>query len=347
MTLSSDTNPALTISWGRWSRSILTGMAIALLETANGETYLGPALTLWVENDAVFQTDRHYTHGSRMGYLHEESASDSSSSVNTVARWIPTLGMQTVAVRWGAQLGQSLYTPTDLYDPAAQLRDRPYAARLYGAAMIQRRGTSLGSVPTLDSVALDVGLVGPGALGEELQSVVHRVDAAGWEHQLRNEPAIDLEIARLWRGTIGTPDAWSFQWLPSFSLRTGTLQVRASAGCQLRFGCRIPEDFGRYSLDESVPETGGIPLGKTRGFYTYFLLGLEGKAVAWNMLLDGNLWHDSHSVEKKPFIADVTAGWVIGWRNLELAYIHVFRSQEFRGQTEVDSFGSVAVSYRW
>ncbi len=347
MTLLSVTNRALSRSWGRWSKGILTGAAIALMESANGETYLGPALTLWVENDAVFQTDRHYTHGSRMGYLHQESAADSASIISLMARWLPAFGMESVSIRWGAQLGQSLYTPTDLYDPAAQLRDRPYAAWLYGAATIQRRGASLGSVPTLDVVSLDVGLVGPGALGDELQSVVHRVDAAGWDHQLRNEPAINLETARIWRGSIGTPDDWSFQWLPSCSLRTGTLQVKASVGCQLRVGHRIPEDFGRYSLDESAPETGGIPQGVTRGFYTYFLLGFEGKAVACNMLLDGNLWHNSHSVDKKPFIADVTAGWVVGWRKLELAYIHVFRSQEFRGQPEVDSFGSVAISYRW
>lgn len=324
--------------------------SVAALGAMAGEVpgLKGPALTLWVENDAVFNTDRHYTHGSRVGYLDAEVlASDERSRVSWVSRRFPDAGLAPEAARFGIQLGQNLYTPTELHDPNLQLHDRPYAALLYGSLGLQRRGTSLGTTPTLDSWTLDLGIVGPGALGEALQNSVHRVDAAGWQYQLRNEPAVDLEWARIWRLSVGRSVGWSAQALPFAGVRAGTVQVYGTVGGQVRAGWAVPRDFGRQTIDDAAPETGGRCRGEDPSFHAYFLTGVEGRAVAWNMLLDGNIWHESPSVEKRPWVTDLKAGLVIGWKMVEVAYIHVFRSEEFRGQPEVDSFGSLAISVRW
>lgn len=330
----------------RQSLSLLAAVAVVALH-ADTPDRLGPVATLWVENDAVFNTDRHYTHGSRIGYLAAEKSPVEGDAVSSLASAIPHLGLHLEAVRWGAQVGQSLYTPTDLHQTGPQVEDRPYAAWLYAAAVLQRRGTDFGSIPTLDHFSCDLGLIGPGALGEELQDVVHRVDAAGWSHQLQNEPAINLNAERFWKLQMAGHEGWSTEWIPFVGARAGTLQVQGNLGAQVRTGWNLPSDFGRHPLDDAASETGGAQSGRPRHFHIYLLAGAEAKIVGWNMLLDGNLWHESPSVDKKNLVADFTAGLVAGWGPLELGYIHVFRSQEFENQSEVDSFGSVAISCRW
>jgi hypothetical protein len=327
--------------------ALITIAAQILVFSTSAEDLLGPAVTVWAENDAVFNTDRHYTHGSRVSYLHGEESIDDPGVTGAVARFFPNFGLHPTAGRWGLQVGQNLYTPTELHDPNLQLNDRPYAAWLFGTVSIQRRGTTFNDVPTLDSWSADIGVVGPAAFGEELQNLVHRVNASGWEHQLENEPGIDFEWMRIWRLSTGSPNGLSAQFLPYGGLRAGTVHVDASLGLQVRFGWAIPNDFGRHNLDNAAPETGGRELSRSNGFHIYLMSALEGRAVAWNMFLDGNIWHDSHSVDKWPFVGDAKAGLVIGWKAIELAYIHVFRTQEFHDQPEVDSFGSVALSIRW
>ena len=62
-----------------------------------------------------------------------------------------------------------------------------------------------------------------------------------------------------------------------------------------------------------------------------------------DIFLDGNTWRDgSPSVDKRPLVGDLSAGVVVHWRGIRLAYSQVFRTEEFYGQRGgAQSFGSV------
>jgi lipid A 3-O-deacylase len=66
--------------------------------------------------------------------------------------------------------------------------DRPWAAWLYLGGVAQRARDN-----RLDTVEIDLGLVGPSALGREIQSGWHRLigspQPCGWHNQIPNEPA--------------------------------------------------------------------------------------------------------------------------------------------------------------
>jgi hypothetical protein len=69
---------------------------------------------------------------------------------------------------------------------------------------------------------------------------------------------------------------------------------------------------------------------------------VDGRAVAHDITLDGNSFRSGPSVDKYPFVADLSWGFAVQWSShLELAYVHIDRTKEFRGQNGNDILGSL------
>lgn len=75
--------------------------------------------------------------------------------------------------------------------------------------------------------------------------------------------------------------------------------------------------------------------------------GLEGRAVARNIFLDGNTFTDSHSVDKRVFVGGLQTGIAFTIKAVRLAYTHNFLSKEFKGQEGGDDFESISISWRY
>lgn len=337
----------------------LLGIACGLLTVGGvgaaegpAEPLLGPVLNVWLENDLIVRTDRHYTHGSRVGYTGRELSleGDDLRWDGDVARWLPDLGMEPEAWRIGISVTQNIYTPRDISIPTVIVDERPYAAWLYTTSALLKRGRTRGGTPVLDTWAVNVGVVGPGALGEEAQNSIHRIRsielAQGWGNQLKNEPAVGVRYARALRYDAPLAGSVQGQFLPFAGLQLDTVQTYASAGAQWRIGLNAPKDFGWRSIDDVVPASGGRPAnGFRRGLYMFF--GVEGRAYAHNMLVGGSLYHDSHAVDMQPFLGEFKMGFGYSGKRWELAYTHMVRSKEFKQQDDIDSFGSLSLACKW
>ncbi len=314
----------------------------------------GHVVNLWLENDLVVRTDGHYTHGTRVGYLGAERAWEAHDEAwfGRLAEWLPTPWMDPVAWRGGIAITQNIYTPRDIQYSTLLTEDRPYAGWMYLTPTLERRGfTPSGKTPTLDICSFNVGVVGPAALGQEAQNWIHDTrnlpEAQGWNNQLRNEVDLDVRYAKALRFDAPMTETFHGQFIPHAGLQAGTVQSFASVGAQWRVGWNLPGDFGWRSIDEIIPASGGRANAEhlKRGCYAF--LGAEGRAFANNMLLDGNLYHDSHHVEKRRLVGDIRVGLVYVGKRWEFAYTHAIRSKEFRQQKDVDSFGSLSVAFKW
>jgi hypothetical protein len=82
------------------------------------------------------------------------------------------------------------------------------------------------------------------------------------------------------------------------------------------------------------------------GFGWYLFAGIEGRAVARNIFLDGNTFRGSRSVDKKHLVGDLQIGFVLDWSGLRLGYTHVLRTREFQTQESEDNFGSFSLSVK-
>lgn len=299
-------------------------------------------LSLVFENDLFYDTDRNYTNGVRAAWL--SGPGRTPAWALDAARWFP-LFPDGGTVRTNYAIGQNMYTPDDIALTTPPLDDRPYAGWLYGSiGLIAETGRRL------DQLELTLGVVGPASLAEQTQTIVHEITGSpeprGWDTQLKNEPGVVLTYQRSWRRFISESiSGFGFDATPHAGGALGNVFTYANAGLTLRFGRRLPLDYGPPRIQPSLPGSGFfVPQD---GFGWYLFAGVDGRAVARNIFLDGNTFRDSRSVDKKPLVGDLQFGIAVTWRNVRLSYTHVLRTREFDTQDAADGFGAVSLSVRF
>lgn len=295
------------------------------------------------ENDTFGGTDRNYTNGIRLDYVTPRNAP--AWLARTGRR---SLGWLTDAEDWYLTfgVGQNIYTPQDIALDVPPEDDRPYGAFLYGSV-----GVVADSGDRLDTLQLDLGIVGPSALGEDTQKTVHSIldvqRPRGWEFQLRDEPAVRLVYERKYR-YLTSVDLGLFglqaDAAPSWSVAVGNVDTSASVGLTLRVGDRLEDTYGPPRILPAVAGPGFFE--SADGFGWYLFGGAVGRAVGYNIFLEGNLFKDApeareRGVEPNRLVADFQVGLALQFQGVELAYTHVFRSEEFERQDGFAQFGSL------
>ena len=148
-------------------------------------------------------------------------------------------------VRVGLGFSQQIYTPSNTGLRTPDPRDRPYAGFLAGTGtLVHETGTRQ------DILALTLGMIGPAALGEQVQNGLHRlvqVDTAqGWSHQLPNEGAVELLTQRTWRRPLGSFAGLDSDILPSLALGVGTVRDYVQTGAVFRIERRSEDYFATW-----------------------------------------------------------------------------------------------------
>jgi hypothetical protein len=201
----------------------------------------------------------------------------------------------------------------------------------------------------LDSLELNIGIVGPDSFAKDVQSFVHKVidssQPQGWDHQLHNEIGLMLIYDRQWQAQyIDEFLGLGIDLTPHFGGILGNVITSASLGATLRIGRDLPSDYGPPRIQPSLPGSGFFR--PSRNFGWYFFAGLEGRYVLHNIFLDGNTFGSSHDVKREPWVGDLQAGLVLTWKNLRLSFSNIYRSDEFEGQSSATKFGSISLSIR-
>jgi hypothetical protein len=324
----------------------------ALAQDANDEDDW--VATFQVENEFFIpgkNDDRYYTQGLQLNVL----TPSRSSPIAGQARELPFLDPD-ARYRGGFVIGQSIYTPEDLTLPEPDPKDRPYAGWLYLGGEVMTY-----SEKQLDSLQLQVGLVGPKALGGWTQNnwhkhVNHIAEAQGWKHQLKNEVAFVVYGERRWRpielwprlragqdGRGERTEGLSVDFTPSANVALGTVQVSGGLGGTLRIGTHLAEDYGAPRIR---PAPGGSSFfGPSNDFAWYAYAGTELKGVARDIFLDGNTFRDSRSVDRRPWVQEVQAGVAARIWRLRVTYANVWRTEEFLGQNGDSHFAAVTVGF--
>jgi lipid A 3-O-deacylase len=318
--------------------------------------------TLQVEND-VFnrfgKSDRDYTSGLRFGWLSPAlpDLPDILASLTNFPTFFGEGPVSSVTRRFGISFGQNLYTPQDTDSSAPIRNDRPYAAWLYSSFALQQTykrvdpRTSKEEPVRLDTLALDLGIIGPAAGGEFVQNNFHKLigvaTANGWANQLHNEPTIGLTFERRWRtarGVVFEDPRLEYDLVPRLGIALGNAATYASAGGTIRIGKDLQNDFGPARARPALPGSEGF-IGD--GFGWYFFFGAGGEAIARNIFLDGNTDGNSMRVSHRPFVAEAQAGLAILFRGVRISYTQILRTPEFFEQNRWDQFGSFNVTFRY
>jgi hypothetical protein len=319
--------------------------SFAVIPFAGAQTAADP-LSVWTLQDenATITTgkvsDRNYVNGLRIGW---------TSPTDT---FVPNAMVDMGHTLWGDgkeriafDLSQSIFTPTDTAAVHPSPYDRPYAGVLTGNFYLMEDNDHWRS-----TVGLQVGLVGPGALGEEVQNGFHDVIGQGhnlgWRSQIHNEPVVELLSQRVWREPIGQFGGLETDVLPDLEVGAGNLRVYALTGAAVRLGQGLNSDYGVARVRPGMG--GGDAFTPTRNFAWYIFAGLDGQAVAHDITLDGNTFENSRHVSRQPWVGEAEFGFALLYQGVRLTYTQVVQTQEFHGQHGgLHETGSLALSARF
>jgi hypothetical protein len=332
--------PAMLIAAGLVSPS-LAQEASPPSAAAPTSTELG-TLSLLFENDIFYNTDRDYTNGVEIAWT--TAPDDTPPFAIDLAREVPFFG-QEGEVRTTYSIGQNIYTPSNLHLVDPPTTDRPYAGFLYLSM-----GVSQMSDRALDELQVQLGVIGPDSLAQESQTFVHSIlndtIPKGWGYQLHNEPGLVINDEHSWRALwSGRLLGLGFDVDPHVGASVGNVYDYANAGAMARFGLNLPNDYGPTRIDPSLPGTDFFD--PTGALSLYAFGGVDGRAIARNIFLDGNTFESSRHVDKDPFVGDLQLGLALAMDRWRLTFTHVFRTREYSTQPHPDQFGAINLSVRF
>ena len=340
----------------------LSTLAATAVETTRPVTLQATRLrfgsvTVYSENDKYFAgTDQHYTNGFKLSVLSTDLTDFTHDPVppvvQQVARALDRFVPPGHDCKLGLALGQNLYTPADIAATANQPGDRPYAAWLYGSAAFQVYqpprvfATGARGIGRLDTLEVSVGLVGPGALGRQVQNNVHSLlglaHAHGWPNQIHNEPGLGFALERKWRmATAHARDGWGADFIPHLGATVGNIFTDANVGAEARAGWRLPADFGTNLIRPS----GDSNSLRRPAWSAFAFVSTDGRAIVRDITLDGNTFRSSPHIAKEAFVGDAVGGIALGTRRWQFTYAQALRTKEFKAQIKASVFGSISATF--
>jgi hypothetical protein len=202
------------------------------------------------------------------------------------------------------------------------------------------------------------GIVGPHSYAEKIQNAFHESFGAkksyGWDNQLKDEPVLNLFFERKWRAfSSDLGSGYACDLIPHAGFTVGNLLIAGAFGGQFRYGLNLPNDFGtlliRPGSDTNAPIDDSDPRlsPKTRPLSIHVFLGVDAFDMARNILLDGNTFTESHSVDKRPFLGRFFAGFGILFHKVKFTYSNVWQTREFETQKGGQQYGSITLSYSY
>lgn len=320
-----------------------------------GPGALNPALlVLRLDNDVIARQDQGYSSGLQIKAVtpnldsHDGDACLSGPArwLNRELEWLSPAHYEQRNLVFG--LGQAIYTPNDPERSDLIVDDRPYAGALLLSAGYNAR---LGDELWASQIVL--GVVGPASQAERTQKLFHRVFGSerfrGWDHQLKNEPVFMLlhERSQRWGSRALLPSSDSLRWdaITHWGGTVGNFLTGANVGFEIRFGYRLPDDFGSSPLRPAGENTAPLRAAASPGGWSWHaFVNTDARLVLHDITLDGNSFRDSHHVHKRPLVADVALGIAVLGEDWKLAFARNYGTRQFRGQQERPSFGSITLS---
>ncbi|MAN79341.1 MAG: hypothetical protein CMM77_12025 [Rhodospirillaceae bacterium] len=297
---------------------------------------------LQVENDLFGGgTDQYYTQGVQVTFVPKDKwEPEWFKDLMDMIPGVNLDGNSTFAVA----LGQQMFTPEDTTRPNPDSTDRPYAGWLFGSigAIVEKPDSHL-----LQNVSLDLGIVGPASLAGYTQRRWHSLIGVGlprgWGKQLHNEPGIMLSYQARLRQPILEPQHFlELDVMPTAGVTLGNVLTQASVGASIRLGQNLGLTYGAPFIRPSLPAAAIV---RSKGQFGWNLFaGVEGRAVARNIFLDGNTIGDSRSVDKNNFVLDFQGGIEFTLGYARLSFTQIYRTREFEGQRVPSQFGSISLS---
>ncbi|MCW8999039.1 MAG: lipid A deacylase LpxR family protein, partial [Kangiellaceae bacterium] len=241
-------------------------------------------------------------------------------------------------------IGQTMITPSDINEAEPGPNEIPYSALL---AFTNSYVTFDGFVA--DQVSTTVGIIGPAALGEEIQKVVHEILGAdeplGWGTQLKNELVFQFSRSRAQRRWVS--DSGDFDLIQNTELSLGTISSYVSAGVTMRYGKGLENSYVTTLFSNSRIIN---PSAINRGWYIY--ARMQGGYLFNQIFTDGNTFRDSPSIDYEQTFVELSIGVAYSWDNYSFSFAMADANILQTGTEEetlenLTQYGTLSIAWRF
>lgn len=295
-----------------------------------------------IENDGIVGQDRHYTNGLQLSYFPLAPLPD------WMQGGLQALGMAVQPDRMAVEysIGQTIFTPEDIENPAPQPDERPWAGHSYGSIALFRKLEPQGIFEVGEKFDLVLGMVGPNSGAASAQVLLHDMigspEPRGWSNQIGNELTANLHYFRKWMYYPERDKDWELEFSPVLGGAVGSPYTYLTAGFSVRWGPDLRRDYGPPSIQPTYPGSSFFLPGDS--WNGYFMAGVEYRQVYYNLFLDGPLLQRGPSIEKYRDVGEFFIGAVVSYQKVRFSFTQVYRSREFHTQKERDVFGALNLS---
>jgi lipid A 3-O-deacylase len=286
-------------------------------------------LSFRYDNDFFAATDRYYTQGVFLSCVHPVIARSPSSYL--LARLKdPDKAFDRIT------LEQEVYTPRSIRYNEGNIYygERPFTA--FFLLSHTKQTTQLAKKISLRS-QLDLGFMGPSALGEQEQKGIHKalnnIEPLGWENQLSDDIIVNYRVS-LSKVIVQSK---FLQVMGDLTARAGSLFTDAGIGMRMRIG-----DAGVFPFYNSSPY-------KNKGVRIFFSPAVSARAVAYNATLQGGLFNRNNiytlsSDELSRLIFQASASVAISYYKVCIGFSRSYISKEFANGLD-HGWGSCMITY--
>lgn len=276
------------------------------------------------ENDFFAAADRNYT----QGYNIEVVTPGLVKNPVNFLFYKP----QKSTIKHGISVEHIGFTPFNYVSPAIQFDDRPFASAIMLKSFLIAISTEK---KQRISQSFSVGVIGPAAFAEEMQTVIHKAigdkKPGGWGSQVQNDVVINYRLDYE-KQLLNFRDLLTLQ--ANSSLQAGTLFTNASAGLNATFG---------------IMNSPFSSMENKRKFQLYVYAQSLASVIGYDATLQGGAFNKSSSyvilannIER--FTRQFNYGLVIRINKLYLEYAQTKISREFT-LGEAANWGGVKIGF--
>ena len=283
-----------------------------------------------VQNDndiyLLFGQDRYYTNGVDFFFTKAMRLSPNSEKFENKI--------------WSLHIGQKLYNAHSGSTDTISLVDRPITGYLYASGEIKWFFKN----EDVLSLGTEVGLIGPQALGKEVQEGYHKLfnfyKIKGWEYQLNNAGGIDIRAKYSRFLFRNSSEKWDGFLTGQISL--GLNNTRVSAGPNFRYG-----RFNRmYESAEMGARVNSENTKSQNEAYLFYRPQINW--VVYNSTIQGGMLIDDKgpvTYDVKPFVLSQVVGVQWNSNRIGLNFNYTFNTKEVKSKAVPHQYGSLRLSY--
>jgi len=267
------------------------------------------------------------------------------------------------------RINQSMFTPENTKRSDLITDDRPYAGLLnFNIGLNKRFKDPVSSLQSLTTHQSTIGIIGPYSFTKSVQNNIHNFlnisESKGWGNQLKSEPAFmyTFEKKKKFDENLNTyKSGIAHDTIFIYGTKVGNIETSLMTGVEIRYGLNISNDFGIFSsktgCHAASPDiknkdvcTQENELFENNLLSIYGFILAEGKAVARDFSLDGNLLRKSHHVNRNPYQAKFSLGInseipVFKNKKLQLTAMQIIETKEFEEQRKNEKYISLNIGF--